>query len=396
MSTQNPSTYYLSQVQTANDVRDKKGISTYGALILPFEVKKEKVEADKKDQTKKEGKFKSALKKAGQTIKNKVTHPVQSMKDLAKYMSDNRDKLDIITSKFSGIAVTQALLDGNVSSKEALDYLFMGFAPALNVQGSLMGYSGINQIKDALSNGRIDVGAFISGFTRTLKGATDLKDMLLNKKSQKGADIIEFDLTISHNETYQSETPDRRVQSGISLNEYIHNMPETIDVECALQEGKRYSKAEFRAILKYLRERKETVQLVLGDEIFDSLVLTNFNPSHDCSKSGMDYSLSFKKVYRNDITTREVTIQKVPIKVEDETKITSSSFNTGSLKKEFSKISKGLNQKDLPEVSGGITRGVNGSTFSDAPKAYFSHANRMSESARYFDNYYPPNMRLNK
>ena len=284
-------------------------------------------------------------------IKNAIQNPTQTFKTLAKYMNDNRQKIsglmNDIGSKFSGIAVTQAIMNGNVTSQEALDYLFMGFAPALGVQGSLMGYSGLNQIKDALSNGSIDVGAFVSGFTRTLKGATDLADMITNKQARKSANVIEFDLTISHNETYQSETPDRRVQSGISLNEYIHNMPETIDVQCALQEGRRYSKAEFRAILQYLRDRKETVQLVLGDELFDSLVLTNFNPNHDCSKSGMDYSLSFKKIYRNDIDTKtEVDIQKVPIKLEDSNTTGIRTSSGGSLK---SGASSKITIKDLPK-----------------------------------------------
>ena len=305
----------------------KSDITTYGAIILPFDLtataKEAEVQTDKKETTKQEGKIKTAFKnsKVGQgfgTLANEIKQN-KNVKVLTEYMQDKRniDKLGaafgVVGSKLSGIAVTQAIIDGKVTSREALDYLFMGFAPALGVQGSLMGYSGINQMKDALFNGSINVGAFVSGFRRTLKGATDLKDMLTKKDAEKSANILEFDLTISHNETYQSETPDRRVQSGQSLNEYVHNMPVTIEVQCALQENKRYSKAEFRAILEELRSRKETVQLVLGDEIFDSLILTNFNPSHDCTKSGMDYTLSFKRIIRSDILTdTEVTIQPMP------------------------------------------------------------------------------------
>ena len=285
-------------------------------------------------------------------------------------MTDNRNKISglmtTIGSKFSGVAVTQAIIDGKVSSQEALDYLFMGFAPALGVQGSLMGYSGLNQMKDAMAQGTINVGSFVSGFARTLKGITDFKDMTANKKNKKSANVIEFDLTTSHSETYQSETPDRRVQNGQSLNEFIHNMPETIEVQCSLQDGRRYSKAEFRAILKYLRDRKETVQLVLGDELFDSLVLTNFNPSHDCTRSGMDYSLSFKKIYRNDITTTEVTIQKVPIAMKDEDKITSttvgslsSSSSGGSSNKNNGTTNLNINNPDLgKDIASTVKSGV--------------------------------------
>lgn len=323
--------FNLTQIQTANDTRNKNGITTYGALLLPFDVTREKVQNNAKVTNSFKGKLTSALKNAPSTIKNAIAHPVQTLKNTAKYMKDNRNEIsglmNTIGSKFSGIAVTQALLDGKVTSREALDYLFMGFAPALGVQGSLMGYSGLNQMKEALFDGSINVGAFISGFTRTLKGAIDLKDMLTNKQARTSANVIQFDLTISHNETMQSETPDRRVQSGQSLNEFVHNMPQTFEVQCALQEGKRYSKAEFRAILDYLRNRKEVVQLVLGDELFDNLILTNFNSSNDCSKSGMDYTLSFKKITFSEIDDKtEVTIQVKPKMVD-----ANSTIMTGSL-----------------------------------------------------------------
>lgn len=330
---------YNSQAQ----YNTRSDINTYGAIILPFDLEKvekeNRLKTDAKVVTNFRGKLRSALNLSPDKnlFISAMKSPLQTFKILSEYMYDNRNQIsglmNTIGSKFSGIAVAQAIIDGKVTSKEALDYLFMGFAPALGVQGSLMGYSGLSQIKDALSNGSIDVGAFVSGFARTLKGATDLKDMINKKTVAVGADILEFDLTISHSENYQSETPDRRVQSGQSLQEYVHNLPETIDVQCALQEGKRYSKAEFRSILEYLRLKKETVQLVLGEEIFDSLILTNFNPSHDCTKSGMDYTLSFKKVYRSDIETNaEVNIIQIDRKkLEMQLTNNGSSSSVGSI-----------------------------------------------------------------
>lgn len=345
------------------------GITTYGALLLPFDKKKATQQAqtqtDPKEKTEQQGKILSALKIDNQTNVlqdeiRKATDPNEkeelqqklnnwtnfkseisknkNVKILAEYMQDKRnlDKLGsafgVIGSKFSGIAVTQALIDGKVTSKEARDYFFMGFAPAIGVQGSLMGYSGLSQMKEALSDGSIDVGAFVSGFRTVLKGATDLKDMLTKKDVQANSDIIEIDLTISHSENYQSETPDRRVQSGQSLNEYVHNMPDTFDVQCALQDGKRYSKSEFRAILQYLRNRKETVQLVLGDEVFENLILTSFNPTNDCTKSGMDYNLSFKKITRSDVKTNtEVNIQTMPEQLVSDVSETNNSSSLPSI-----------------------------------------------------------------
>lgn len=337
-----------NQVKTANDIREKMGIVTYGALILPFEVKRSVVVNTPKQKTSFKNKLLSAFKDAPDNIKNAIQNPTQTFKTLSKYMTDNRLMLSngftTITSKFSGIAVAQALMDGSVSAREAADYLFMGFAPALGVQGSLMGYSGLSQMKDALMDGSINVGGMISGFTRTLKGGVDLKDMLTNKQNKTSANVIQFDLTISHSENYQSETPDRRVQSGQSLNEFVHNMPETIEVQCALQEDRRYSKAEFRAILQYLRNRKDVVSLVLGDEMFDNLILTSFSPSHDCTRSGMDYSLSFKKVNLCDVNLKtEVTVQQTPALQQEGGSITTTTGGgIGNLNSGNGKASVGL------------------------------------------------------
>ena len=337
-----------TQVKTANEVRENSGIVTYGALILPFDVTRSVVVNTPKQKTSFKDKLLSAFKNAPNNIKNAITNPTQTFNTLSEYMTDERNGLSIVTSKFSGIAVAQALMDGNVSAREAADYLFMGFAPALGVQGSLMGYSGLSQMKDALVDGNMNVGAMINGFTRTLKGGIDLKDMLTNKQNKTSANVIQFDLTASHSENYQSETPDRRVQSGQSLNEFVHNMPETIEVQCALQENKRYSKAEFRAILQYLRSRKDVVSLVLGDEIFDNLILTGFAPNHECTRSGMDYSLSFKKVNLCDVNLKtEVTVQEAPaLQQEGDSITTSTGGKIGSLNN-----SKNTGNVQMPDIN---------------------------------------------
>ena len=326
-------------------------ITTYGALVLPFDAKKLLEENKTKTNPKTKNTFKGQLRSAlnlspnESLIKGALKSPIQTFETLSEYMKDERSQMSklttVIGSKFSGIAVAQALANGKVTSKEALDYLFMGFAPALGVTGSLFGYSGLTQLKDALSNGSIDVGSLLNGFTRTLKGAVDLKDMLTRKKGRVGGDIIEFDLTISHNENYQSETPDRRVQNGQSLNEYIHNMPDGFDVQCALQEGKRYSKPEFRAIMKLIQKRKEVVSLILGNEMFDSLIITNFSPTNDCSKSGMDYTLSFKKITHSDIDTKtQVIISTKPEGLDEDVN-----------KEKTGKLSGTKNKKDMPNTN---------------------------------------------
>lgn len=299
------------------------GNDTYGAIILPYTPKIFAPKVDPKEKTSLMGKLTSAKDKAIGALKNAVTNPTQTFKDMSTYLYDHRSEMMNyvtnlqLTSKFSGIAVAQTIMNGKVTSKEALDYLFMGFVPALGATGSALGYSGLTQMKEALTDGSIDVGGLVKGFTRTQKGIVQLKDQLMGKTTQTKGDIIEFDLTISHNESYTSETPDRRVENGNTLSETVHNLPPTFDVSVALQDGKRYTHGEIRAIFTELRDKKVPVQLALGDEIFEDLVLTGFNPTNDCTKSGMDYNLSFKQITIGYVDlTQKIVIQKLPISTQ--------------------------------------------------------------------------------
>ena len=302
------------------------GRDTYGAIILPYIPKVFAPKVDPKEKTSLMGKLTSAKDKAVGALKNAVTNPTQTFKDMATYLYDHRSEMMNyvtnlqLTSKFSGIAVAQALVNGKVTSKEALDYLFMGFAPALGVTASALGYSGITQMKDALFNGSFDVGGLVNGFTKAQKGIVQLKDQLMGKTTQSKGDVIEFDLTISHSESYTSETPDRRVENGNTLSETVHNLPPTFDVSVALQDGKRYTHGEIRAIFTELRDKKVPVKLALGDEIFEDLILTGFNPTNDCTKSGMDYNLSFKQIIIGYIDlTQKIVIQELPISMQETT-----------------------------------------------------------------------------
>ena len=351
------------------------GKDTYGAIILPYTPKIFTPIVDPKSKTSLMGKLKSGLKKAPSTIKNAIKNPSQTFKKMAKYVKDNRTEMINfatnleLTSKFSGIAVAQALVNGKVTSKEALDYLFMGFAPALGVTASAMGYSGIVQMKDALFNGSIDVGGLVSGFTKAQKSIVDLKDQLKGKTSQSKGNVIEFDLTISHSESYTSETPDRRVENGNTLSETVHNLPPTFDVSVALQDGKRYTHGEIRAIFTELREKKVPIKLALGDEIFEDLILTGFNPTNDCTKSGMDYNLSFKQITIGYVDlTQEIVIQELPMSMQDTTKTTSiggiggiGGIGSGSEKLPTPNIKGALNSY-IKEVSDIVTM-KNGKTY---------------------------------
>ena len=343
-----------------DSLRQQEGIKTYGALLIPLEPTNDddnKVKTDPEKVTKQEGKIKSAIKKAGSAVKNSINqfNPSlgKSISDLTEYMQDENnsviDKIGLVGSKFSGIAITQMIIDGKVTNKSARDYLFLGFAPQLGVAGVEFGYSGLSQIKSALANGDINVGQLFSGFKKVLKGATDLKNQIKGKEISTLFQVVEFDLTSSHTESYISETPDRRVQNGISYSEVVHNLPETFEVQCSLQDGKRYTTSEFREIITQLRNDKKMVQLVLGDEVFSDLILTGFNPSSDCTKSGFDYSLSFKKINVGTIQVdAEVNIQQLPSLDNDSQTLTTGSLGGGA----------GLGAGAMPDIKGRIQNAV--------------------------------------
>ena len=206
--------------------------------------------------------------------------------------------VNTVTTKYSGIAISQLLIDGKITSKSALDYLFLGVAPALNQVGIALGYTSINQMKRALFDGSINVGQFVSGLSNTLKGIyqTAAIDNYKNEVTNSNKRIY-FDMTLSDSSQYQSETPDRRVEKGNDLSEFCHNLPATFDVQAELQDGKRYSKEEFRGLLTSLRDKMTPVTLYLGDEHFNNVILQNFSPNGQGSqKGGYEYSLQFKQI----------------------------------------------------------------------------------------------------
>lgn len=299
---------------------------TYAKLILPYNPTDQDVSTSPKDKLSLKGKLTSALSKAGSTVKNAVQNPGQTMSNLGKYLRQNEDK---ILNKFSGIAMAQLMVDGKITNKDALNYLFLGAAPALNQTYAALGYSGIEQMKQALKDGSINVGAFVNGFTKALKSVTDLKNKVKNISSVEDKNIIEIDITYSHQEQYLSESGDRRVQEGITWAEFVHNLPETFSLTCGIQDGKRYSVQEFKDILKMLRNKKVPFSIEIDEEITDNVILQNFSPTREGATNGLEYTLEFKKVRIGSVEITPITIQALPTK-EDETSTTSNSGGGGS------------------------------------------------------------------
>ena len=281
----------------------------YGFIELPPELDtliEDTLKKHSKSTNKLQGNFKDAWQKAGSAIKNSITNPTQTMQNLGTFLNDKNvqavgstisNTVNTITTKYSGIAIAQLLVDGKITCKSAADYLFLGVAPALNQVGVALGYTSLNQIKRALLDGSINVGQFVSGLSNTCKSIYNIaRDNKIVEEQNKNRRIY-FDMTLSDSANYQSETPDRRVEKGNDLSEFCHNLPPTFDVQAELQDGKRYSKEEFRSLLTTLRDKMTPITLYLGDEHFDSLILQGFNPNGQGSqKGGYEYSLQFKQI----------------------------------------------------------------------------------------------------
>lgn len=282
---------------------------TYASIILSYELKKNKINEDPKTTQSLKGKFTSAMKAGGAAVKNAIQNPGNTFQTLGKYLQANEDK---ITNKFSGIALAQMLASGKVTNEEALNYLFLGYAPAIDKQYVAMGYSGAQQMKEAMKNGTINVGSFVSGFTKVQKSIVDYGNSIKDKMGLKANNVIEIDITLSHNEQYQSESPDRRVENGTSYQEVLHNLPETFSLECGLQDGRRYGVEEFKGYLTQLRDSKQVFKMTIGDEQLDNLVLQSFSPSVAGARSGLDYTLEIKKVHVGSVESTPITIQAPP------------------------------------------------------------------------------------
>nr|DAN24458.1 MAG TPA: hypothetical protein [Caudoviricetes sp.] len=215
------------------------------------------------------------------------------MKNTAKLIAENSDE---IANKFSGIALTQLLTQGKISNETAFGYLTQGFPQALNQTAIAMGFQSVEQLKTALkSENGVNVQQFIKSFQNFGSALSDFFTGQKTRENTEGYEVIEVDATLSDRRNYSAETPDRRVQSGQTYQEYIHNLPDMLNLECYLQDGRNYSGDEFEDILLNLRERKIAVNVVLGDNIKENVVLTNFTPARGAS-AGYAYSLEFKKI----------------------------------------------------------------------------------------------------
>lgn len=208
-------------------------------------------------------------------------------------ISKGVSQLEDTNSKFSVIAMTQLMKDGRVSNQDALNYLCTGFANQLGMTAASMGYQTVDACVEALGNGTINGSQFLTNigkFTSSLSKEKQIENI-------NGEQIIIIDSVLNEKiGERQIETAERRVESGQTLTEFLHNMPETFNLDCAFYEGENYTWSDFKEYMGYLIDKKIEVQLQLGDETYSHLVITQFTPTRDMATTGRMYQLSFKRI----------------------------------------------------------------------------------------------------
>lgn len=280
------------------------------------------------------GKLLSGVKSSGLNFENATT----VLKNTASLVSES---VDTIANKFSGIALTQLLKDGKITNDTAFDYLTQGFPKALGMTSVAMGFQSVEQLKNSLKNG-INVQQFISSFQNFGGALSELTGLNETRKDVEGFDVIELDAVLDDSRNYSSETPDRRVESGQTYQEFIHNMPDMITLQCVLQDGRRYTGDEFEDILLNLRNRKIAVNIILGDVTKESYVLTNFAPVRE-AMGGYNYSLEFKKIQVGNVELVSLNI---------------SSFFKTTVTSVVSNALNPLDTKTVKEVSNGYAKAL--------------------------------------
>ena len=260
----------------------------YCAILIPQE-QQEKQENNSESIWNFSDKLLSGVTNGGITFSNVTT----VMKNTAKLIINNADEL---TSKFSVIALVQLLEQGKISNETAFGYLTQGFPQALGQTAIALGFQSVEQLKTALkSENGVNVQQFIKAFENAGTALVDFFSGQKTREDVEGYDVIEIDAVISDSRNYSAETPDRRVQSGQTFQEYVHNLPDMFSIDCYLQDNRNYSGDEFEDRLLNIRSRKIAVDVILGDIVKKTCVLTNFFPKRGAA-SGYPYSLEFKKI----------------------------------------------------------------------------------------------------
>lgn len=226
--------------------------------------------------------------------------------DLSKMAQNiNLQSATEFTQKYAVGALTMIINQRPVTNQMMLDSLFNGLAPALNLTAAQAGFNSIMEMKSAIESGNINVANFMQGLengldvvTGTITGSQDYS---------KYGEEIPIDLTSNITRTYIAETPDRRVQSGQTYNEYVHNLPLVLPFSGIVKDGLNYTADEFADRLEEIMYSKEPFTFRAGEKIFENYVFTSFTPKRE-TENGVQFDAEIKFMEEGDVEYVKVNI----------------------------------------------------------------------------------------
>lgn len=181
--------------------------------------------------------------------------------------------------KYAVGALTMIINQRPVTNQMMLDCLFNGLAPALNLTVTQAGFNSIMEMKSAIESGNINVANFMQGFANGLDVVTGT--MTGSQDYSKYGEEIPIDLTSNITRNYIAKTPDRRVQSEQIYNEYVYNLPLTLQFSGIVKDGLNYTADEFADRLEEIMNSKEPFTFRAGEKIFENYVFTSFTPKRE-------------------------------------------------------------------------------------------------------------------
>lgn len=273
---------------------------TYSAFYVKSENQKQKLPNPKQSQS-----IKDQLQNAYKSFTNSVQN--FDLKQMAQNI--NLQSATTFTQRYS-IAALQHIINGvPVTNQTMLDSLFNGLAPALGVTAAQTGYNSLAQMANAVQAGNINVPQFMEGLSNGLNIVRDSSSGL--DDYSKYGEEIPIDLTQSFGENHQMETPDRRVQSGQTYNEYYHILPLLLEVTGLIKDNKTFTAHEFADRLTEVANSLKPFTFRSGKKVYENYVFTNFTPRRE-TENGITFDCEIKYIQGGDVEFVKVNIPRRP------------------------------------------------------------------------------------
>jgi len=269
----------------------------YAAFYIPKEEPQKKLANQK------------LVQKTGNLLQQSISNAKQKISNIdIKGMAKNitLQSATEFTQKYAVGALTTIINNEPVTNQTMLDALFNGFAPALELTAFQSGYNSLMQMRTAVIGGNVNVPNFLTGLEQGLKLVENAKNKI---DYSKYGDEIVIDLTVEFARDEIIESADRRVESGQIYNEYIHNLPETLNIKGIVKNNKTYSCDEFCELLENVKIARRPFNFRAGNKIFENYVFTQFHPVTS-SEHFIEFDAQIKKFNSGSIELVNVKIPK--------------------------------------------------------------------------------------